>query len=176
MALTTKTLQIIHYPDPRLRKSCAKVETFDEELARLAQRMLELMRADEGLGLAAPQVGVCRRLFVCNVTGDKKDDLVLVNPRLEDLEGEVDGEEGCLSIPEVRGVIRRAGQCRIVAQDLSGKAIELQGKDLLARCWQHECDHLDGRLIVDRMSETDRIANRRKLKELETAFKRRRPG
>jgi peptide deformylase len=163
-------LHILHYPDPRLRKACMPVERFDETLAALAERMFALMRAEEGVGLAAPQVGLLIRLFVCNVTGEPKDDLVLINPRISDLAEPGDGEEGCLSIPDVRGTVQRYLKCRINAQDLSGKPVEYPGEVLAARCWQHECDHLNGRLIIDRFSEADKIANRRKLKALEAAY------
>jgi len=165
-------LRILIYPDPRLRQACKPVERFDDELTHLIARMFELMRAEEGIGLAAPQVGVASRLFVCNVTGDPKDDMVFVNPRLDALEGQIEAEEGCLSIPEVRGVIRRAARCRIFAQDAAGRPLERTGEELSARCWQHECDHLDGRLIIDRMSDADQIANRKPLRELESRYKR----
>jgi peptide deformylase len=164
-------LRILHYPDPRLRKACLPVETFDNSLADLAARMFELMRGEEGIGLAAPQVGIPIRMFVCNVTGEPNDDLVFVNPRISDLAEPGEGEEGCLSIPDVRGIVQRYMTCTIIAQDLSGRPIEYHGEVLAARCWQHECDHLDGRLIIDRFSEADKIANRRKLKQLEAAFK-----
>lgn len=167
-----KSLRIITYPDPRLKKVCRPVEVFDEGLASLAGRMLELMRESQGVGLAAPQVGQLIRLFVCNVTGEPKDDRIYVNPTLADLSGECEGEEGCLSIPDVTVLMRRSMSCRMMAKDLKGNAIKEDGSELLARCWQHECDHLDGRLIIDRMSDTDRIANRRKLKELERDHQR----
>lgn len=166
------SLRIITYPDPRLKKVCRPVEVFDEGLAALAGRMLELMRESQGVGLAAPQVGQLVRVFVCNVTGEPKDDRIYVNPTLADLRGECEGEEGCLSIPDVTVLMRRSMSCRMMAMDLKGNAIEEDGSELLARCWQHECDHLDGRLIIDRMSDTDRIANRRKLKELERDHQR----
>lgn len=165
-------LSIICYPDPRLKKACGRVEEFGPELADLAAKMLELMREAQGVGLAAPQVGILARLFVCNVTGEPNDDMVFVNPVLSDLDGDTEGEEGCLSIPDVTVTKRRAKSCILRAQDLRGKPIEIKGEDLLARCWQHECDHLDGRLIIDSMSEADRIANRKLLKELERKHKR----
>ena len=167
-----KAIQIVKHPDPRLRRRCASVEVFDRELGEFAQRMLELMRAHNGIGLAAPQVGLAARLFVCNITGQPGDALVFVNPQLLDLEGDVEGEEGCLSIPEVTVSIHRAKSCRIRAEDASGRPLEMIGADLLARCWQHECDHLDGRLIIDAMSEGDKLANRKHLKRLESDFKR----
>ncbi len=165
-------VSLVKHPDPRLRKRCASVEKFDEGLATLATRMLEIMRAANGIGLAAPQVGVPVRLFVCNVTGEPGKDMVFVNPTLTDLEGRAEAEEGCLSIPDVTVNVQRAVSCRIRAKDLDGEAIEMAGQELLARCWQHECDHLDGRLIIDLMSEGDKLANRKHLKRLESDFKR----
>ena len=164
-------MRIIIYPDPRLRKACKPVEQFDKNLATLAARMIELMHEAKGVGLAAPQVGVLLRLFVCNTTGQSEDDRAFVNPTLTDLTGDIESEEGCLSIPDVTVPIRRANACVLEARDLSGKPVKLQAVDLAARCWQHECDHLDGRLIIDRMSEADRIAQRRTLKQLESQFK-----
>lgn len=174
--MTFSDLTIIQYPDARLRKPCARVERFDDDLAKLAARMIELMREKEGIGLAGPQVGAMIRLFVCNVTGDPKDDQVYLNPVLTQLEGESEGEEGCLSIPDVTVTMRRAARCRMTAFDLQGQPVEREGADLLARCWQHECDHLDGRLIIDRMSEAERIANRKALKRLESEHRKRACG
>lgn len=162
---------IVLYPDPRLRAKCAPVEAFDGALAALADRMLELMRAANGVGLAAPQVGVCRRLFVCNPTGDPADDRVYVNPEVIDLIGAAEAEEGCLSLPEVRAEVRRARRCRFGAVDLSGRPVEESGEDLVARIWQHEIDHLDGRLIIDLMKPADRIANKRLLEQLEADYR-----
>lgn len=164
------SLRIIRYPDPRLRKPCKAVESFDPSLSALAERMFELMRSEEGLGLAAPQVGLSMRMFVCNVSGEPGDDVVFINPTLVDLSDPGQSEEGCLSIPDVRGTFQRYMKCRIRGFDLSGRPIEFEGSDLAARCWQHECDHLDGRLILDRFSEADKIAARRTLKELEAKY------
>lgn len=168
--MDTTRLQIIHYPDPRLRTKAAPVTRFDADLRALASRMLELMREAKGVGLAAPQVGVSLRMFVMNATGKEGDDRVCVNPELHDLTHFKDAEEGCLSLPDVRVNVRRAGRCRLVAADLDGKRVELEGEDFLARIWQHETDHLDGRLIIDRMGPADRIATRAALRELEAAF------
>lgn len=168
--VNAERLKIIRYPDPRLRKHCEPVEVFDASLTAMARRMLELMHAADGVGLAAPQVGVLARLFVCNVTGDPKDDMIFVNPELADLEGAAVGEEGCLSIPEVTVNVRRAVRCKMIARDLDGEAFELHGVDLASRVWQHETDHLEGRLIIDRMSEADKIANRRAIRQLEQDY------
>lgn len=172
MPLDVAALTIITYPDARLRKVCQEIDRFDEEMAALAERMFQLMRQQEGVGLAAPQVGVLLRMFVCNPTGDPKDDHVYVNPRLSDFAEQSDREEGCLSIPDVTVNVRRPMTCRMQAFDLQGRPIEEAGSDLLARCWQHECDHLEGRLIIDRMSESDKIANRKAIRQLEADDKR----
>ena len=170
-SLDTATLKIIKYPDPRLRKVCEPVTRFDDSLRALALRMLDLMHEAKGVGLAAPQVGMLVRLFVCQAIAESEDHMILVNPELEDLQGQAAGEEGCLSIPDVTVEIRRAESCTILAQDLNGEPIRATDVDLVARCWQHECDHLNGRLITDRMAEAEKIANRRALKALEAEFK-----
>ncbi len=165
-----ETLRIVHHPDPVLRKVCAEVEDFGPELEALTRRMLEVMHTGEGVGLAAPQVGLSIRLFVCNPTSEPGDDLIIVNPKFAELTGGVDGEEGCLSLPGVTVTRRRAIRAVMRAQDVTGRPIELVGEDLKARAWQHETDHLDGRLICDNMSETDEIANRRALKALRAEY------
>lgn len=170
------SLDLVFYPDPRLRKVCAPVERFDEALARTAAEMLELMGARRGIGLAGPQVGFMRRLFVCNVTGKPEDAQVYANPELVDLVGAVEGEEGCLSIPDVNVPVRRAQRCTIRAYDLAGQPIEFTGEDLLARVWQHETDHLDGVLILDRTNEAAKLAHRRTLRDLEAQYRPRRAG
>lgn len=175
MPVETLPSQIVHYPDPRLRKKCVSIEQFDHSVAALAERMLQIMHEGRGVGLAGPQVGVCRRIFTCNPTGEPEDDLVLINPELSDLTGAAEAEEGCLSIPDVLVTVRRAQRCCLRAFDVHGQPIELQAEDLLARIFQHETDHLDGRLIIDMMNGTDRIANKKRLAELEARYRRRKP-
>lgn len=165
-------LRIIDYPDPCLRKVCRDIDVFDDELAALAEKMLHLMHASKGIGLAGPQVGVLRRIFVCNVTGEPKDNLVLINPRLGNFMGTSPGEEGCLSLPDVTVTVNRAVSCEVDALDVRGKPIKAMASDLAARCWQHENDHLNGKLIIDYMSAGDQIANRRALKRMEADFKK----
>lgn len=174
MSIETKKLTVIHYPDPRLRGRCQPVTEFNDDLAALAARMLELMHEHKGVGLAAAQVGVPLRLFVANPTEDRKNDRVYVNPELFDLEGMKEAEEGCLSIPEVHIIVRRPLRARIKAQDLSGAPFERAAEDFEARVWQHETDHLNGVLIIDKMGPSDRIASKKKLKELEEEFESRR--
>ncbi|MCH7812894.1 MAG: peptide deformylase [Planctomycetes bacterium] len=168
--LDIDALQIVLYPDPVLRQVCPPVERFDDELRRLAGKMLELMHQPRGVGLAGPQVGVTRRLFVCNPTGQPDDDLVCINPELSGLTRAAEFEEGCLSLPDVLVPIRRAEQVHLRAFDLDGRPFERDAQDLIGRVWQHETDHLDGRLILDYMSEASQIANRRLLKQLRADY------
>ena len=163
-------LHIIHYPDPRLRKVSQPVTQFDADLKRLAARMFELMREEQGVGLAAPQVGVNLRLFVVNHTGKPEDDRAIVNPVLSDADGNELGEEGCLSLPKIRTQIDRATSVHLKAQDLDGKPFEQDGTDFEARVWQHEFDHLDGIMLIDRMGFTARMGVRKKLKEMEDDY------
>lgn len=163
-------LPIVFYPDPVLRKKCLTVEVFDEEVAALAERMLFLLHQANGIGLAAPQVGIPIRLFVCNPTGEPGDDGVWVNPVLSDLRGAVEAEEGCLSLPGVTVLRRRAAHVVIEGCDPAGRPKRADGSDLLGRVWQHEADHLDGRLIIDAMSESAELANRRAIQQLEADY------
>ena len=162
---------IARYPDPCLRRKSDPIEVFDESLADLVDRMFELMEVNRGVGLAAPQVGLNLRMFVCNPTGDPADNRIFVNPELSDLSGVVVGEEGCLSLPDVRVLILRAPQCDVTAQDVIGQPIRGVYEDLMARIIQHEHDHLEGQLIVDRMDGPDRIANRKAITHLEKEFR-----
>jgi len=160
-------LKIVSYPDPRLKRISAPVERFDANLAALASRMFELMREAGGVGLAAPQVGMNIRLFVANPTGKPEDDRVYVNPELYDAEGEESAEEGCLSLPGIKADILRAKAVRLRAKDLQGNVIELADSGYLPRIWQHEFDHLNGTLILDRMGPTAKMEAKKTLKELE---------
>lgn len=171
VSVQAKDLSIVHYPDPRLRDTCAPVTGFGDELRAVADRMLDIMHELNGVGLAAPQVGLNYRLFTMNLTGRPEDDLVFVNPEIHDCEGSAEEEEGCLSLPGINVRVRRAMRCRLTAQDLDGNPIEVIAKDLPARCWQHETDHLNGVLIIDRMGPADRIATKKALKSLEETYK-----
>jgi len=164
-------LKIIHWPDPRLKKVSAPVQQFDETLAQLATRMFELMREARGVGLAAPQVGLNIRLFVMNHSGEPQDDRVYINPILSEADGEEDGEEGCLSLPGITANILRSRTLRIQAQDLAGQIFEQMESGYVARIWQHETDHLNGILLMDRMGESARIGCRKILRELEERYK-----
>jgi peptide deformylase len=159
-------LCIVQYPYPVLKEGSAEVKEFGPKLQVLADRMFELMRAAKGVGLAAPQVGLPIRFFVANPTGEPDDDSVYVNPRFTELTGAAEAEEGCLSLPGIAVTMRRATRAVMEGQDITGKPCEWIGEDLEARVWQHEVDHLEGRLIIDSMSTPDEIANRRAVKLL----------
>jgi peptide deformylase len=160
-------LTIIRYPDPRLRKMSEPVTQFTPELRELALRMIELMKEARGVGLAAPQVGQNIRLFVMNPTGESEDIRIYVNPILTEAEDEEEGEEGCLSLPNITAKVWRSKCLRLQAQDLQGNPIEETADGYIARIWQHETDHLNGMLILDRMGPVARLACRRILKELQ---------
>ncbi len=163
-------LRIVYYPDPILKKVCAPVESFGPDLQAIVEKMLALMHEAEGVGLAAPQVGLAMRFFVCNATGEPSGDLICVNPHFIESTGAAEKEEGCLSLPGVTVTMRRAAGVVMHATNPDGTPFEATGTDVRARIWQHEADHLDGRLITDNMSATDEIANRRALRQLEDDF------
>ena len=166
-----KELKIIRWPDPRLKKKSEPVTAFDEDLRKLAARMFDLMRECKGVGLAAPQVGVNVRMFVVNPTGKPEDDKVYVNPVLSDAEGDEEGEEGCLSLPDITVKVNRpTSKVRMQAHDLNGQPFEQVGSGFITRIWQHENDHLNGILILDRMGAVAKLANRKRLKELEDEY------
>ncbi len=164
-------LEIIHWPDPRLLKISKPVTVFDDTLAALARRMLQLMRESKGVGLAAPQVGKNLRLFVMNDTQEPDGDRVYVNPVLCDAEGEQEAEEGCLSLPGINVNVLRSNKLRLTARDLRGHPLEEIGTGYIARIWQHETDHLNGVLLTDRMGAVAKLANRRVLKNLEEEYR-----
>jgi peptide deformylase len=164
-------LHIVSYPDPILRQRCKPVEQFGDALRPLVERMCKLMHEHRGVGLAAPQVGLPLRIFVWNPTGEPEHDAVCINPKLENFDGQEEADEGCLSISGVNVKVKRAKSVEVVSQAIDGSTFRLAGESLTARIWQHETDHLDGRLILDYMSPAEEIANRRPLKELEAKYK-----
>ena len=169
-------LQIIQYPDPRLKKVSAAVTAFDDALAATAARMFELMREAKGVGLAAPQVGLNIRLFVMNPTGEPADDRAYVNPVLCDADGEAEDDEGCLSLPKVTVAVVRSATLRLRAQTLRGEAVEAVETGYVARIWQHETDHLNGVLLTDRMGPVAKMTHRKILRELEEKYAAANPG
>jgi peptide deformylase len=166
----TDQLKIIHYPDPRLRKKAAPITAFTAELTQTAEKMVELMHADKGVGLAAPQVGLSIALFVMNPTGQPQDQRIYVNPVLTQGEGSELGEEGCLSLPGIRTNVDRFVKMQITAQDLTGQTFTESAEGFVARIWQHEVDHLNGTLILDRMGPGTKLMFRKKIRELEAAY------
>jgi peptide deformylase len=162
-------LKILKYPDPVLSQPGEPVTEFNDALRKLASDMFETMYAAQGIGLAAPQVGVSKRLTVIDLSLGKnpEEKLVLINPEIILSEGKLYEEEGCLSFPEIREKVVRAAKVRIRAQDEHGKWFEMDGEELLSRCMQHEIDHLDGVLFLFRMSALKRSLNLRKIKKLQ---------
>lgn len=161
------------YPDPVLRKPSEDVRAFDDELQAIVTAMFERMRKSNGVGLAAPQVGLKKRILVLNPTGKPEDDLALVNPTLVERTGDVTlFEEGCLSFPGIYAEIKRPERCRVRAFTVTGEAIEQEYDGFVSRIIQHEFDHLEGVLLVDRMSPADKLANKAKLEELVYDHKR----
>ncbi len=165
-----ETLTVVRYPDPRLAEVCTAVDSFDEPLRRLADKMFELMFQFKGVGLAANQAGVTIQLFVASPAYSQDDRRVYVNPKIIALEGNAENEEGCLSLPGINVKIKRRAIATIEAQDLDGKSFQETGEGLTARIFQHETDHLNGLLLVNKMGSVARLAYRRTIRELEEKF------
>jgi peptide deformylase len=164
-------LKIVKYPEPVLSQPGEPVTEFNAELRKLVADMFETTYASQGIGLAAPQVGVSKRLTTIDLSmgKDPKEKLVLVNPEIISSDGRVYEEEGCLSFPDIREKVVRAAKVRIRAQDEHGKWFEMDGDDLLARCFQHEIDHVDGMLFIFRMSALKRDLALRKIRKMQRA-------
>lgn len=162
-------LKIVKYPDPVLSKPGEPVTEFNDELRQFVADMFETTYAAQGIGLAAPQVGVSKRITVIDLSVGKnpEDKLVLINPEIISSEGRLYAEEGCLSFPEIHEKVVRAAKVRIRAQDEYGKWFEMDGEQLLSRCFQHEIDHLDGVLFLFRMSPLKRSLNLRKIRKMQ---------
>lgn len=160
------TLQILEFPDPRLRKIAAPVTAFDEELQVLVQNLLETMYEAQGIGLAATQVNVHKRLLVLDVSENKDSPQVFINPNFEIIQPELNEyDEGCLSVPGFYETVSRPKAILVRALDATGVEFELQADGLLATCIQHEIDHLDGKLFVDYISALKRQRIRAKLEK-----------
>lgn len=162
-------MKIVKYPEPVLSQPGEPVAEFNEELAKLAGDMFETMYAAQGIGLAAPQVAVSKRLTVIDLSQGKDpvQKLVLVNPEVIFREGRLYEEEGCLSFPEIREKVVRAAKVRIRAQNLKGEWFEMDGEELLSRAFQHEIDHLDGMLFIFRMSALKRDMVLRRIRKMQ---------
>lgn len=160
-------LDILQFPDERLRRVADPVATFDSALSALTEQMLETMYESRGVGLAATQVNVHRRLFVadCAEDGEAPAPMVFINPVILDRQGLVDSEEGCLSIPGINGMVPRAELVQVRAHDVRGDEFEVTTGGLLSICIQHEIDHLDGRLFIDYLSSLKRQRIRKKFEK-----------
>jgi peptide deformylase len=169
VAKKNKIYEVVKYPDPVLAKRGEDVTEFGEELKTLADDMFESMYAAQGIGLAAPQIGLSKRITVIDVSFKKEpaDKLVLVNPEIIEREGKQFEEEGCLSLPEIREKVHRAAKVKVRAQNVQGEWFEVEGEELLSRALQHEIDHLDGVLFIDRLSRLKRDLVHRKIKKMQ---------
>ncbi len=160
-------LEVLRYPDERLRTIATTVGPIDTTINTIIDDMFETMYAEEGIGLAATQVNIHKRIIVIDVSEDRSKQLVLINPELLEQRGSTGIEEGCLSVPECRALVPRAEWVKIRAQDRQGKSFELETDGLLAICIQHEMDHLIGKLFVDYLSPLKRQRIRQKMGKLE---------
>ena len=159
-------LQILHFPDNRLRQKASKVTVFDEKLTKFANAMLETMYFSKGIGLAAIQVNVAKRVIVIDVSENRDEPLFLINPVIIDKKGPIKFEEGCLSVPGFYEKVDRFSEIEYEAQDLQGETYKQKAEGLLAVCIQHEIDHLDGKLFVDYISNMKRDRIAKKIKKL----------
>jgi peptide deformylase len=162
-------LKIVKYPEPVLSQPGEPVTEFNDELNKLVEDMFETMYASQGIGLAAPQVAVAKRVTIIDLSQgkDPEQKLVLVNPEIIFRDGKQYEEEGCLSFPEIREKVQRAATVKVRAQDLKGKWFEMDGEELLSRAFQHEIDHLDGMLFIFRMSSLKRDLVLRKIRKMQ---------
>ena len=157
-------MEILRFPNPVLRKKCEKVETVDEEIKKIVRDMAETMYAENGIGLAAPQVGITKRIFVVDVDEEL---ITVINPEIS-VSGEKEiMEEGCLCLPKVSVEIERLSNAQVKGLDIEGKEILIEAGDLLARALQHETDHLNGMLIIDHLSKVKRDMVVKKFRKLQ---------
>lgn len=169
-------MEVLVYPEPVLRRGGKVVTSFDTPLRQLAARMMEAMYEEGGVGLAAPQVGIEQKLLVLNPSGDRNErsgELTLCNPRITRKKGREFGEEGCLSFPGIHAEVERWIDITVAFQDLDGKDQAMSASGWLARIIQHELDHLDGVVFVDRLTAGEKLRVKAKLLELEDRFKAR---
>ena len=161
-------LEIVKYGHPVLRQKGARIETITPELKKLVTDMLATMEKNHGVGLAAQQVGVAKRITVIDLSAAKEasDKLVFINPEIIERSGKLYEEEGCLSFPDIREKVVRSAKVRVRAQDEYGKWFEMDGEDLLSRCFQHEIDHVDGMQFIYRMSGLKRDLVLRKIRKM----------
>lgn len=166
-------LKIVHYPDPILDTPGEPVTKFDDELKRLVSDMFETMYDAPGVGLAAPQVGVSKRLFVMDCSGgkDPQQRIAMINPEVLRVEGEQNGEEGCLSFPGIFFPVERSLRAVVRAHDVNGNEFEVDGLELTARCMLHETDHCDGIVFIDHTTPLKREMVKRKMRKMKKSGK-----
>jgi peptide deformylase len=160
-------LDILHFPDPRLREIALPIDEVTDEIRQLADDMLETMYQAPGIGLAATQVNVQKRLIVIDISEDQSEPLVLINPEILEKEGEREYQEGCLSVPEAYEIVTRADTVKIEALDKNGERFQLDADELLSTCIQHEIDHLDGKLFVDYLSNLKKQRIKKRLEKIQ---------
>jgi peptide deformylase len=168
-------MELVYYPDPRLRQVSKRVKDVGEDLKKTIGEMFAIMYKTRGVGLAAPQVGLNIRLVVANIECDpekKELEEVYINPEIVESSGVQKGEEACLSLPGIVGELGRAKKVKVEFTNLEGKRVTKEAADFQARMFQHEMDHLEGVLIIDRMSRAERLKYAVELKELEQDFKK----
>ncbi len=156
-------LSILEFPDPRLRKTASPISNIDDDLRTLIDDMFETMYAAPGIGLAATQVNVHKRLLIADVSADQTEPHAFINPEIIEKDGEIVTEEGCLSVPGYYEEVQRAEHIRVRFENRDGEQVEMEAEGLLAVCVQHEVDHLDGKLFVDYLSEAKRQQIRKRL-------------
>ena len=159
------TLEILEYPDPRLRTTAQPVRRVDSGIQKLVDDMFETMYEAPGIGLAASQVNVHKRIIVIDISENRDEPHVFINPALTLLGGRIETEEGCLSVPGFYEPVTRSEKIKVTALDKSGETYDLETDGMLALCIQHECDHLDGKLFVDYLSSLKRMRIRKKLEK-----------
>ncbi len=169
-------MEIVTYPNPILRSKAKPIEEIDNEICQTAEEMLDIVYDACGIGLAAPQIGLSKRLVVLDVTSEKTGERVFINPYIIEERGEIIEEEGCLSLPDVMGKVIRSQYVTVIAYNLKGKKLKIEAEGLLSRVWQHEIDHINGCLFIDKMTPASTIAIKQKLKELELSYQNNRAG
>lgn len=158
-------LDVLHFPDPRLRKKGVPVADIDDSIRQLASDMLETMYAENGIGLAATQVNVQKRVVVIDLSENRDQPMTLINPEILDSDGTEQMQEGCLSVPGYFDLVERAERVRLRYQDINGDSMEIETDGLLAVCVQHEIDHLNGKLFIDYLSPLKRQRLKKKLEK-----------
>ncbi|MFQ5964817.1 MAG: peptide deformylase [Candidatus Scalinduaceae bacterium] len=169
-------MEIVTYPNPILRNKAKPIEEIDNEICQIAEEMLDTLYNVDGIGLAAPQIGLSKRLVVLDITGSKTGERIFINPYIIEERGDIIEEEGCLSFPGVMGKVIRSQFVTIIAYNLEGGKLKIEAEGLLSRAWQHEIDHINGYLFIDKMTPASMIANKQKIKEFELDFQNNQAG